>query len=218
MTILRQPWPKQGYAAGALIIKDDKSRRISLRIHAGGTKKGDISLRTGEWNVLPDPSIVTYPIFKAALLAINAIWLPPWACAYAFRSNTVKVPEIFPGGLQGYRLERLPLIPSEPTFPASDFHIPWLAYLSAPLAGGLDLPAEILTERTPDGGLLMIAAEERLEPTNPEHLRRARILAETMIARTGYAPYGKRQPARSPDCAPAKTANFLFSALPDLIR
>ncbi len=192
----RRPQPEQGYAAGALIINHDKSRRISVRIHAGGTKKGDISLHTGEWNVLPDPSIITYPIFKAALLAINAIWPPVWACAQAFRSNTVKVPEIFPGGVQGYRLERLPLIPSEPTFPASVFHIPWLAYLSAPLAGGLDLPPEILTERTPDG---MIAAEERLDPTNPEHLRRARILAETMIARTGHAPYGKRQPARSPD-------------------
>jgi len=90
-------------------------------------------------------------------------------------------------------LERLPLIPSEPTFPASVFHVPWFAYLSAPLAAGLDLPAEILTERTSDGGLLMIAAEERLDPANPEHLHRARILAETLIARTGYAPYGKRQ-------------------------
>jgi hypothetical protein len=31
----------------------------------------------------------------------------------------------------------------------------------------------------------MIATEERLEPSNPEHLRRARIVAETMIARAG---------------------------------
>jgi hypothetical protein len=32
------------------------------------------------------------------------------------------------------------------------------------------LPQEIITERTPDGGLLMIAVEERLDPANPEHL------------------------------------------------
>ena len=31
----------------------------------------------------------------------------------------------------------------------------------------------------------MIAAEERLDPANPEHLRRAHILAETMVKRTG---------------------------------
>jgi hypothetical protein len=46
-------------------------------------------------------------------------------------------------------------------------------------------PGEIVTERTPDGGLLMTAVEERLDPTNPEHLRRARSLAETMMSRTG---------------------------------
>ncbi len=79
------------------------------------------------------------------------------------------------------------MIPSEPTFPESVFHIPWLAHLSAPLAASLDLPPKILTERTPDGGLLTIAAEERLDPTNPEHLSRARILDDTMIARTGYS-------------------------------
>ncbi len=38
-----------------------------------------------------------------------------------------------------------------------------------------------------DGGLLMTATEERLDPTNPEHLERARILAEIMIARTGLS-------------------------------
>ena len=31
----------------------------------------------------------------------------------------------------------------------------------------------------------MTATEEQLDPTNPEHLRRARILAETMMARIG---------------------------------
>jgi hypothetical protein len=71
-------------------------------------------------------------------------------------------------------------------FPYSRFHIPWLAYFSTPLAANVKLPPEIKTERTPDDGLLMIAAEQRLEPTDPEHLRRARILAQIMIARTGY--------------------------------
>jgi Immunity protein 52 len=78
------------------------------------------------------------------------------------------------------------MIPSEPTFPKSIFHIPWIAYLSAPLAIAVNLSPEITTERTPDGGLLMSATTERLDPNNPEHVRRARILAETLIACTDY--------------------------------
>jgi len=62
------------------------------------------------------------------------------------------------------------------------FHIPWIAYLSLELAAGLKLAPQILTERTPDGGLLMSATTEPLDPTNPEHSRRARILAEALIA------------------------------------
>ena len=34
----------------------------------------------------------------------------------------------------------------------------------------------------------MSVTTERFDPTNAEHLRRARILAETMIERTGYQP------------------------------
>ena len=121
---LREPLPQYGYRAGALVINADKSRNISLRINTGGTKQGDTSLETGEWNVFPDPAVVTCPLFKAALLAIVANWLPIWACAYAFRSNTVRVPVSYPGGVQGSRLEDLPMIPGDPTFPESVFPRP----------------------------------------------------------------------------------------------
>ena len=181
----RRPEPYYGYSAVAFTGDVIKSRRVRLRIKAGGQSKGDMSLQTADWKVLPDPAIVTYPLFKAMLLAINVIWPPPWACAYAFRSNIVKVPVVYRPGVEGYSLESAPMIPSEPTFPESVFHITWIAYLSAPLAIGVKLPPEIMTERTADGGLLMIATEERLNPTNPEHLQRSRVLAETMIARAG---------------------------------
>jgi hypothetical protein len=161
--------PQFGYSAGALVIRNDKSRRVSLRIKTGGTNKGETSLQTGEWNVLPDAAIVTYPIFKSALLAINANWSPRWACAYAFRVDYYEEP----------------LIAGAALFPYSLFHITWIGYLSAPLVAGLHLPTEISTERTSDGGLLISATKERLDPANPEHLRRARILTEAMIERTG---------------------------------
>ena len=42
---------------------------------------------------------MTYPLYKAAVLAINAAWRAPWACAEVFRSGTISVPdvEIVPG-------------------------------------------------------------------------------------------------------------------------
>ena len=96
-------------------------------------------LQTGDYKVLPDSAVVTYPRFKAALLRINVSWPPVWACAYAYRTD----------------YDELPLFPGAELFRSSSgFHIPWLGYLSAPLASGFELPPEILTERTPDGGLL----------------------------------------------------------------
>jgi hypothetical protein len=169
---LRQPQPRRGYSASAFTDKKEKSHNVNLRVQTGGNAKGDTKLGTGDWKVAPDPAIVTYGIFKAALLALNAIWLPCWACAYAFKVD----------------YDEVPLAPGAPLFPYSVFHVTWIGYLSAPLTTRMALPPpEIVTERTADGGLLMIATEDRLDPTNPEHLRRARIIAETMIARTGYS-------------------------------
>jgi hypothetical protein len=176
-----RPRPEWGYTAGAFTGSPIESRRISLRIPTGGTQQGDTLLKMGDYKSFPDAAIVTYPVFKAALLALNAIWPPRWACAFAFRVDYFEVP-LFPGAS---------------LFPYSDFHIPWLAYVSSPLAAGLKLAPEILTERTADGGLLMIATEERLDPTHPEHLRCARILAETMMACTGHGSTSLEDMARA---------------------
>ena len=177
---LGRPEPAAGYTAAAHTTVGARSRR--MRFYAR-TWLGDVWLDAGDEMVAPDPAIVTYQLFRAALLAINAIWQQRWGCVQAFRSRTAKVPH---GTGGGYTLKRLPMIPTEPTFPESIFHIPWLAYLSPPLTAGVKLPPEIQTETTIEGGLLMIATEERLDPDIPEHVRRARILAETLIAQTGY--------------------------------
>ena len=59
--------------------------------------------------------------------------------------------------------------------------MPWLSYLNSERAANVVVPPEIKTERTPDGGLLMIAAETRFDPTNVEHMRPSRLMARIMI-------------------------------------
>ena len=121
--------PEEGYDAAAYAGDFGTSRSVDIRLLAGGKREGDLALQTGDYNVRADPTIVTFPLYKSALLAISAIWSPPWACATAFEV--------------GY--DKAPLFRGASLFPYSRFQIPWLAYLSAPATCGLELPAEILT-------------------------------------------------------------------------
>jgi len=95
------------------------------------------------------------------------------------------LPIEFAPGVIATKMESVTQVPLDPTYPYSIFHIPWIAYISAEYAAGITLPRDILTERTPDGGLLMSATTDRLDPMNSEHVRCARILAEVMIGRFG---------------------------------
>jgi hypothetical protein len=76
-------------------------------------------------------------------------------------------------------------VPGAPVIRYNPFFITWIAYLSPGVTRGFVVEPDLRTESTPDGGLLMSATDERFDLANPEHLRRALILAETMIARTG---------------------------------
>jgi Immunity protein 52 len=163
------PSPEEGYHASASVGIFEDPRSAGFSVRAGGKLDNYGKLEFGSWRVTPDPAIVIYPRYRAALLAINAQWRPIWACATVFNMDYYESP----------------LVPGAPLFPNTRYHIPWIGYLSAPLATALQLPADIRSERTPDGGVLLTATEERLDPTDPEHLRRARIVAETMIARAG---------------------------------
>jgi hypothetical protein len=180
-----EPDPSYGYSAMAFTPVEHMSRGFHLWIDAGGKHGEQVWLQTSAPNLPTDLSIVTFPIFKTALLALAVNWALPWIAARASRSNVDMVPV---HGGAGFKLESRPMLPQEPAFPDSPFEIPWIGYLSASLSAGLRLSPEIATERTPDGGLLLIATEDRLDPDNPEHLRHARIIAETMIACTGWQP------------------------------
>jgi hypothetical protein len=184
-----------GYHPKALAGQSRDARSVIFSADAGGKFDGGTDLSFGFFDHVPaDLSIVTYPFCKAALLAINGVWQAPWACAQAFGSAQFMTP-VDIGGVRGSRVDSVAPLPTDPTFPYSIFHVPWIAYLAKEFTAGLKLPPEILTERTRDGGLLMTATTERLDPNNPGHARRARILAETMIKQTGHSS-GRRRPIR----------------------
>jgi hypothetical protein len=174
--------PAPGYGYKTLAVAGARGpRKVAF---AARTGLQIFELSFGEHNIASDLTIVTYPLFKAALLAITAAWDAQWSYAQAIRNDFVKVPVNFAPGVPAFRIDTAPQVPLDPTFPKSIFHVPWIIYLSAQPAAGVSLAPEILTERTPDGRLLMSATTERLDPMSPEHARRARILAETMIACT----------------------------------
>ena len=164
-----EPNSDYGYNLIALNRADRSPKKVGLVSSAGGRWGDRITFEVGSLMAPSDLDTVTYPLFKAALLAIIAEWPCLWANANAYREGYYKAPTA----------------PGIPPHPRSRFHLPWISYLSAPLAAGLVPPVGVPAERTPDGGMLMIAAEERLDPANPDHIRRSRAIAEIMIARAG---------------------------------
>lgn len=114
-----------------------------------------------------DASLITYPLFKATLLSILADWPSAWAMATGFKSKLRHVPDG-------------PAIRVE----TESFHrLTWLAYLPEERTADLDLPAGLITERTPDGGLLMIVDRARPESSNVAQMQRADRLTEIMTKR-----------------------------------
>jgi hypothetical protein len=173
-----EPEPIYGYSVLATAGARGP-RRVAFMADTGSQ---NCELSFGEHYLASDLSIVTYPLFKAALLTISTVWDVKWAYANARRNEFVKVPTDLALGVPGFRIDAAPQVPVDSTFPKSMFAVPWIIYLSARHAAGVRVGDEIQSEHTPDGGLVMSATADRLDPTNPQHVRAARILAETLIA------------------------------------
>jgi hypothetical protein len=167
-----QPEPQSGYSAIGVTDNPITSRVVKLTVKAGAVFPGsNVMLVVGDPSLAPtDRAIVNYPRFRQALVAMTALWQPTWSYACAFRMDYWKAP----------------IVPGAPVIRYNPFHIPWIAYLAPKLATGFVVPqADVRIEHAQGGGLLLSATEDRFDPTNPDHLRRAHDLAEIMIARTG---------------------------------
>jgi hypothetical protein len=163
--------PDYGYFIFAITRHETleyNSKSVSFRLATDSPSLNYFEFEVGSQYAPPKPPLLRFDLYKFALLKGLSIWPAPSGVAY-YRLMTA-------GQAEGC---------IDPTFPYSGYHIPWMAYLDADLSKKASVPAEIATERTPDGGLLMIATEEVLDPMNVEHMRRARIIAEIMIATCG---------------------------------
>jgi hypothetical protein len=158
--------PDEGYHLGASNKDNLTPRSVYVSVTAGSKfnyNKWYISL--GELGPNPsDPSVITYPILGGAFRVMTSIWPTPWAKL----SGSAAEYEERPGIVGTTRVE---------TF---RHDITWMGYLSAELAPGFEPPADLISERTADGGLLMISAEERPDPANADQMRRSDLLTAIM--------------------------------------
>ena len=112
-----RPDPYYGYHPKALAGESRDARSVIFHLDAGGEHDGSTKLAFGFFSDVPhDLTIVTYPLCKSALLAINAVWRAPWACAQAFGWAPVTTP-VDIGGVQGTRIDSVAPLPRDPTFP-----------------------------------------------------------------------------------------------------
>jgi hypothetical protein len=144
------------------------AKRAFFGLVGGSEFVNHYSFEVGSHVAPPDPSFVTFPLYKAVLLTLISIWPAPWAHAQC--------------AIWG---QDPPALPGEPPFPYSGYQMPWISYLCAERAAKVVVPREVAIEHTPDGGLLMIATEERFDPTNVDHMRPSRLMAEIMIEHGG---------------------------------
>jgi hypothetical protein len=134
---------------------------VVLNARGGGVVDPRAGLRLAEFythpNVAPDRSIVSYPVFRAVLLSVVSAWDVRHAQAYSAD------------------LSKLWNQPSK-----RFLDLAWMTYVEPALAKKVAPPRDVLVERTDDGGLLMIAAEETFDTSNPAHMAAARRIMNAL--------------------------------------
>ncbi|WP_219319592.1 Imm52 family immunity protein [Methylovirgula sp. HY1] len=163
-----EPVPIFGYRFGTLNVLGDTPRLFDLSIHAGSWIENDsfysnkASLTT-DYYAAPDPAIVTYKIFKQALLAIAESFEVTF-CA-AFPNDLM---DLWPKGQK--------------------FRFGWINYVSPRFAPLVTPPKSAFVEYRQNGGLLMAATDETFITSNPQHLAAARDI-EAALAPLNALPW-----------------------------
>ena len=152
--------PSDGYWFSARTRDTPNNRSFAVRCKAGSVLKysftNHVTLTTSSLaDPRPDADVVSYRVFRAALLAIVDAWEPVRAGAYS--------------------QQLIQLYASNSFFPAA-----WIQYLCPWLAEKITPPSTVLSEYLPNGGLLMSATTETFDVDNLAHLKAAQDMAAAM--------------------------------------
>jgi len=155
---LGKPLPVHGYYFGAWTRGTPKDRTFMVSCRAGATTAtlfpNNVILDTRSGPEGPSRQVVTYAIFRAALIAMVDAWEPLNAGAYSRQLISM----------------------------GRDSHFPkaWIQYLCPWLAQKITPPSTALVERLPDGGLLMSATTKTFDGNNAKHMAVAADMAAAM--------------------------------------
>jgi hypothetical protein len=154
------PEPAYGYNVSVSTTDIPDSQQVTFGAHGGGLVSWTGTPREASFHTddshEADPTIISYPVFKSVLLAI----VSPWDVDYA----KVYSRDLAQLWTDGHRF----------------CDLSWIVYLSEPLVRRIKIPTDVVRERTHDGGLLMIAAEETFDVANPKHLAGAHSILNAL--------------------------------------
>jgi hypothetical protein len=169
------PTPQLGYRMGAGNGRKPARFAVTVSIHAGNREIVPYFINSVLSRLIARDDegarAIDVDLLKAAVLAIVAAWNVTYAAAYP--------------------VELLDLWADAGSQPASSiphFQMAWITYLSSRFAPLVTPPPSAIASRTPDGGLLMIATEERFDIANPTHMAVARAI-EAALAPVNALPW-----------------------------
>jgi hypothetical protein len=162
-----RPTPIGGYHLGGINSFKNNARNVAISIHAGRWTIGDYYINCATFvtgfGISPDPAIITYPVWKAVVLALAESWEVTWAAAYP--DDLAKL-----------------------WSPTVKFQTAWITYISPRFARLITPPRTAFVEYRPNGGLVMAATDETFITANPAHLAAARDI-EAAIAPFNALPW-----------------------------
>jgi hypothetical protein len=142
-----EPSPIYGYWPGVINSMKDGPRSLSLWVRAGSALNNYAEIETC-YRVLPDPGIIAYPAFKAALLALAESFDVTYCSAYPMQIMDV------------WDTTR-------------NLCLAWMSYVAPRFAPLITPPPSAIVERTARGALLMAATGDTFSTDNPAHLAAA---------------------------------------------
>ncbi len=153
------PIPIYGYSFGVVNSMHVQPRAIGVRVHAGSWNisnyvTNDADIHT-PWRGTPDAALISFPIFKPAVLALAESFDATWCSAY-------------PADIHRFWSHSVP----------PHYRLAWISYVGPRFAPPISPPATGIVEYQPNGGLLIAATDEPFDTSNPAHL----VVANDILA------------------------------------